>query len=459
MSATPGKDLQPHLAIFLIGARRELRAVLESGALQDPAAIASIQRVERVLAYLAVAWRDPDAHESLDRSQAECLRAIARSEDGDARFAASHELFERASRLEFEALALYQARVDALLQSELAAPPDADEALRKVPTAGQLTAYLRRRFPHARDLTVEDVQQLRGVNSKDIIFLEVSGHSDWPRAVVMRRLRALSLNLKASMPYEFDLLSKLRSAGLPVPRPLLVDDTGAEFGHPFLITERIAGEARTVAQLGDRGSAIVAQLAEHLARVHRLDPFRLQVGRNERPGVAARQRLLPFLEEYYEKWTRHQVDPSPTIERTFAWLRANVGRVDETLVLVHGDYDLRNVLIDGDRITAILDWERSHVGHPAEDLAYCIQDATRAMPWDEFLAIYRAAGGPEVAAEAIEYFQVWAAMARISGSAEVKDSYLRGRHRDFVLGTAGVFQYPQFMGRLAALLAAVDPCK
>ncbi|MBL8268630.1 phosphotransferase, partial [Steroidobacter sp.] len=149
---------------------------------------------------------------------------------------------------------------------------------------------------------------------------------------------------------------------------------------------------------------------------------------------------------------------SPTLERTFAWLRANVGRIDQTRVLVHGDYDLRNVLIGESGITAVLDWERSHVGHPAEDLAYCMQDVMRVMSRDEFLQRYRRAGGPEVATEAIEYFQLWAAMARLTGSAEVKDTYLRGRHRDFVLGTAGVFQYPRFLRQVAELLAALDPC-
>lgn len=455
---TSDTELEPHLATFLIGARRELRAIVESKALQDAGAIATLQRIDCVLAYLAVAWREPDKNESAVRLGAERLRTIARGENADKQFNVSRDVFAAASRLESDALALYRARVDAVLDAANRSPPDADEALRKMPTAEQLTAYLRRHFPASRRLVVEDVRQLRGVNSKDIIFVEISDHPDWPRSVVMRRLRALSLNLKASMPYEFDLLSKLRSAGLPVPRPLLVDATGAEFGHPFLITERVAGEARTIADLGERAHTVVAQLAQHLARVHSLDAIRLEVGRNERPRASARQRLLPFLEEYYQKWTRHQVDPSPTIERTFAWLRANVDRIDETVTLVHGDYDLRNVLVDGERITAILDWERSHIGHPAEDLAYCMQDAQTAMPMDEFLAIYREAGGRAVTEEAIEYFQLWSAMARLTGSAEVKDSYLRGRHRDFVLGTAGVFQYPHFMGRVATLLAAIDPC-
>jgi aminoglycoside phosphotransferase len=42
-------------------------------------------------------------------------------------------------------------------------------------------------------------------------------------------------------------------------------------------------------------------------------------------------------------------------------------------VLVHGDYGPQNVLLDpaAQEITAVLDWEWAHAGHPAEDIAWC----------------------------------------------------------------------------------------
>lgn len=42
-------------------------------------------------------------------------------------------------------------------------------------------------------------------------------------------------------------------------------------------------------------------------------------------------------------------------------------------VLVHGDYDPNNVLLDpvGFHVTAVLDWEFAHLGDPVEDLAWC----------------------------------------------------------------------------------------
>jgi aminoglycoside phosphotransferase (APT) family kinase protein len=39
-------------------------------------------------------------------------------------------------------------------------------------------------------------------------------------------------------------------------------------------------------------------------------------------------------------------------------------------VLVHGDFGPQNLLLDGPRVTALLDWEFAHVGSRIEDLAW-----------------------------------------------------------------------------------------
>ncbi len=60
----------------------------------------------------------------------------------------------------------------------------------------------------------------------------------------------------------------------------------------------------------------------------------------------------------------HAVDPGPV-------LPGAVPRPGE--VLVHGDYGPNNTLLDASArdITAVLDWEWAHAGHPVEDLAWC----------------------------------------------------------------------------------------
>jgi aminoglycoside phosphotransferase (APT) family kinase protein len=64
--------------------------------------------------------------------------------------------------------------------------------------------------------------------------------------------------------------------------------------------------------------------------------------------------------------------------------------------VVHGDIGAHNLLVHDDRLTAILDWEFSRVGDPAEDLGVARPNVIACMDWDEFLRIYRDAGGRPV---------------------------------------------------------------
>ncbi|WP_245800686.1 phosphotransferase [Natrinema saccharevitans] len=59
----------------------------------------------------------------------------------------------------------------------------------------------------------------------------------------------------------------------------------------------------------------------------------------------------------------------PAVEEAIRWFRANAPTVPET-TLVHGDFRIGNALIDGDRITGLLDWEFARVGDPLFDLGY-----------------------------------------------------------------------------------------
>lgn len=54
-------------------------------------------------------------------------------------------------------------------------------------------------------------------------------------------------------------------------------------------------------------------------------------------------------------------------------LPAVASRDSKNGVLVHGDYGPQNLLFDTATmsVTAVLDWEWAHIGHPVEDLAWC----------------------------------------------------------------------------------------
>ncbi len=62
--------------------------------------------------------------------------------------------------------------------------------------------------------------------------------------------------------------------------------------------------------------------------------------------------------------------PAPLAHFAFAWLERNAPPPAERVVLCHGDVGPGNFLHDGERVTALLDWEFAHLGDPLDDLAW-----------------------------------------------------------------------------------------
>jgi aminoglycoside phosphotransferase (APT) family kinase protein len=56
---------------------------------------------------------------------------------------------------------------------------------------------------------------------------------------------------------------------------------------------------------------------------------------------------------------------------TIGIIQRATARHDGT-VLVHGDYWLGNLLVDGDEVVAVLDWTRAHWGEPTEDVRHLV---------------------------------------------------------------------------------------
>jgi aminoglycoside phosphotransferase (APT) family kinase protein len=95
-------------------------------------------------------------------------------------------------------------------------------------------------------------------------------------------------------------------------------------------------------------------------------------------------------------------------------------------VLLHGDFRNGNLIVNTQSgIAAVLDWELSHQGDPAEDLGWlCVNSWRFGMPhkpvggfgdYADLLAGYRAAGGGEIELARVRYWQAvgslkWAIM-------------------------------------------------
>lgn len=174
---------------------------------------------------------------------------------------------------------------------------------------------------------------------------------------------------------EFAVLRGLEASSLPTPVARWLDADGTALGRPSLIMRRLPGACDyRVLRDTERPLAARVQLARAfcalLAEVHAVDWAGLGLGDTlVDPGPEAARTEL-------EHWAgvlhQDQLEPWPEIEYALAVLADRPPRSTGT-VLVHADFKPGNILLDGDRVTALLDWELAHLGDPLEDLGWVTQ--------------------------------------------------------------------------------------
>jgi aminoglycoside phosphotransferase (APT) family kinase protein len=169
---------------------------------------------------------------------------------------------------------------------------------------------------------------------------------------------------------EVAVLTVLEGRGVPAARLLGHWHDREVSPYPFIAVSRLPG--RTWSQL--EASATLDQLAtmmESLGRAvatwHRLErrslPRHIPRRRNEVEQALATT-MGPAA---YDVARRLQLPR----ERATAWLRALEPLAAMPPVLVHGDVNEGQILVDEQRrVTGILDWEAAHVGHPLKDFDF-----------------------------------------------------------------------------------------
>jgi aminoglycoside phosphotransferase (APT) family kinase protein len=158
--------------------------------------------------------------------------------------------------------------------------------------------------------------------------------------------------------------------GLPVPALLATGDSDANpFGRPFLVMERAAGEipAGWEALSHGRRHRVGLDAMRVLADLHAV-PLEAAVASGLRqPTTSAPADELTF---YRRRFAQLGISPHGTVEVAFRWLEAHRPSGDER-VLVHNDFRMGNFVLDGDRVSAVLDWELAAIGNPLADLTWC----------------------------------------------------------------------------------------
>ena len=169
----------------------------------------------------------------------------------------------------------------------------------------------------------------------------------------------------ADIPRQARIMAALHGQGLPVPAIVATSAGPVVDGRPFVLMEAINGDR--VEQAIDAGSNPL-QLAASAVEVLR----RFQTVPREKTGIAGEDPMP--LEGEVARWTW-------LMDRAPSELTGQAPRLAQLLgerqpqagppVLVHGDYHFGNMLFDGGRVAAVVDWEIAQLGQPLLDLC-CI---------------------------------------------------------------------------------------
>jgi len=249
-------------------------------------------------------------------------------------------------------------------------------------------------------------------------------------------------DVHAGMELEARAQAAAAAAGAPVPHVLVADDAVGALGNPFLICDEIAGETivRRIQRTLDKGEGaagrarLLVQCAEALAAIHRADP--------NVSGIDREDQLAQWRDRLDDMG-----DTTATFEWAFRWLAAN-RPAPSPPCLVHGDYRMGNLIVDGSGLAAVLDWELVHIGEYYEDLAwFCIRAWRFGAPADHgagglgsvenFLHGYENAGGATVDRAAFHWWLVlatlrWGVICRYQA-----ERHLSGQSRSVELVTIG----------------------
>jgi aminoglycoside phosphotransferase (APT) family kinase protein len=157
---------------------------------------------------------------------------------------------------------------------------------------------------------------------------------------------------------EYNLLRFLRSAGIAVPTPYYLDQSGEIFTTPYVVLEYIEGQPEFApVNLPD----FLLQFVAQLARIHQID------------GSAPDISFLPKIENRYAQKLRErpaQVDTSTDEGRVWVALEAvRPFPQQNPSVLLHGDFWPGNLLWRDGQLVAVIDWEDAAIGDPLADLA------------------------------------------------------------------------------------------
>ena len=274
---------------------------------------------------------------------------------------------------------------------------------------------------------VEDLRRLAGGASKEQFVFTLTADGQSSRRCVLR-LEPVEGVAITSRQRELEAMRAV-SCVAPVPEVLWIDPDGTALGRPALITAFVDGVSKpsnSSSNITGFGTVLSESLREqlvgpfidHLKAIHATDILSADLQSFQIPDADPQQAARWQVNWWTTVWHNDALRGIPVLGLAERWMRNNLPKTSG-LVLLHGDYRTGNYLFNEETgaITAILDWEFTHIGDYHEDLAWIslrpwshIENetslASSLLPYEDLATRYTAVTGREVDPATLHFYQI-----------------------------------------------------
>ncbi len=334
------------------------------------------------------------------------------------------------------------------------------------PLEPRILDYLKSRFPDATAHALHDVQRIAvGWSHETWLFdlhYEERGVTRSLELCLRRDPGNALLRHLSDLEQQFRVLQCLESTSLPTPKPYWFERDPEILGAQFLVMEKVPGvcpspwgrDGRAFYRDAAAKGRLPSSFTETLATLHTIDwrAAGLDFLGVPDPGTGFAKREIA---KWRELIAVSEHPPEPILTDLICWLEVNAPHSDR-VTLVHGAYRTGNLLIEDDRISAVLDWELQVLGDPMYDVAYVLSDLNREgtqllsnlVERDAFLRDYEALTGFAVDQAACRYYDALYAMRSVAFWMSASDLYASGRSNDLRLARTA-WSVPVVLARAA----------
>lgn len=303
----------------------------------------------------------------------------------------------------------------------------------------RLAKLIAGRESQSKDIKIDKLHPISGGNAREAYSFDVnwSSRQKGNRRECILLLQAKKGQLDQGLLPEFSVLRLLVDHNIPSPSPYWLDIDGHFLGAPGLIMERLPGRADLRDLLDSkhkiRNSRLAAQMATAAARLHNIDwnnsNFESSTTVTEE-NIALRQ-----VQVWEALFLKHRMEPLPALSNAFDWLRQNCPRA-ESIVIVHGDLRFGNILYNENNLSAVLDWEMTHLGDACEDIAWAYRALWSPEPQlllSEFIDHYLKTRKTKVNSENLLFYRLFGEVKHAIISLTGASNFSKGDNRNLRL--------------------------